>query len=121
MGVDYSNTVAYGIAILAEEMPAFISDEKYPDELDVQQWLADNRYEYITCEESGNFMSGETVYLFALKGTISRYNPRFDEGVVSFDTPDISPEAGREFRRLCDMFELPWPDSISWKLTFNVS
>ena len=66
-------------------------------------------------------MTGEHIYLFYLDGSYQRLDMMYDEGVRSFDSPEITPEAGGDFKRLCEQLGQPWPDSLAWKLIFNVS
>lgn len=120
MGVDYSATVGWGLALTAEEAKEFISPD-YIGEEEARDWLDEHQFEHIQIDCGGNWMSGEFVYLFALRDSISRLDWKFEDGFVSFDHPELFPEAGHEFRRLCMMFNKPWSDSLSWKLVFNVS
>lgn len=119
MGVDYSTTLGYGITI--DEIPSFISTEEWPDDFEIEEWLDRNGFYHIEYEKCGNWMSGEHIHLFYLTGTHQRLDWRCDEGVKSFDSPEITPESGIEFKRLCEELGLAWPDSLAWKLIFNVS
>lgn len=119
MGVDYSSTIGYGVTV--EEIPAVISTDEYADEPDVLAWLDENGYSLIDFDSCGNFMSGEYIHLFSVKGTTQRVSPMYDEGVVSFDNPEVPALAVQQLFQLCLTLGLPWPSSVGWKLIFNVS
>lgn len=117
MGVDYSTTVGYGIVL--EGLPSFMDVDDFEPEID--KWLKENKFEHIEFHLCGDWMSGEFVYLFAVKGTVNHVDTRYSEGYVSFDEPTLTPEAGREVVMLCDALGLSWPIDVAWKLIFNVS
>lgn len=118
MGVDYSSTIGYGVTV--EKIPDVISTDKYADEPDVLEWLDENGYSLLDFDSCGNYMSGQYIYLFSIKGTTQRVRPMYDEGVVSFDDPEVSADAQEQLSRLCETLDIPLSD-VAWKLILNVS
>ena len=119
MGVDYSTTLGYGLTIEEEKFAKISGIEDYIGEEELTDWLSENNYSFIEAETCGNFMSGETYVLFAYKGTVRRVDPRYDDGVKSFENP-LFHECEIEEMNLLSL-QLGNTKPVSWKMIFNVS
>jgi len=111
MSIDYSATVAYGVAI---------KSDKYTDEDEAREWLRENNYEHIEWESCGDWMSGEFVDLFYIPRTYSHIDWKFEGGFISFDTPVIKLKESQDLGLICRQHGLGY-GAIGWKLVFNVS
>jgi hypothetical protein len=111
MGINYSTTVAYGIAV---------KSDVYVDEEDSAKWFEENGFGLLDFEVAGNLMSGEYVHLYYIKDYHMAADMRESEGVVEFESPSLSYEEAEQLNRMCLLLGQS-QDKIGWKLVFNVS
>ena len=126
MGVDYSTTVAYGVAVGREELPgSFVNKIKEfspynsDDMEDVQSYLDSLGYS-VTVSVEGNQWSGETFFLF--------YDPEYyytlgkwhqEESHIALKDVNVQNETILQLFRLAAF--LNKPQQVSWHVFSNVS
>lgn len=122
MGVDYSTTVGYGIAIDDRYLPdalKAIADGEWVDEKHIVLWLQENGFVHIAYDKVGDWMSGPTYIFFHLPRTHIHGGLYDMEGVHKFDNIKLANEESAEFNKLQRLLNLDeWP---TWIVSFNVS
>lgn len=122
MGVDYSTTVGFGIAIDDRDLPQVLKDiAEYVDEEHIIPWLKENGFTRIDYDKIGNWMSGPTYIFFHLPRTLIHGGLYEMEGVHYFDNIEMYPEEEQQFRRLTELLGGTEIDGPRWLVSFNVS
>lgn len=123
MGVEYSTTVGYGFALKEEELGWLIlkSREKSGDEYfcsdDIEAALKDEGYS-IEVSEEGDYMSGDTYYLFYDKSHYHRLSPYYEYDVhINLTDVDTNSDTVLELYRLAARFDI----KPGWHVFNNVS
>lgn len=123
MGVDYSTTIAYGFHGDTEEnLPEVLQKikdaEGYLGEEYVAPWLDENNFDLLDFAEVGNWMSGETEWLFCLKRTYAHYYHNEAEGVYTFGELELTQAEQDELGRIRVLLDSGDPQ---WVVAFNIS
>ena len=122
MGVNYSASVGFGLAMPDTEANEYLSkSEPYEDGQIPEIMHATGWDEYIGYDYCGDWMGGPQVYFFYIKGTETLHQEvGFGPIIQDFgESPVINPEALRHLNSLAEHFGIT--GKIGWKLISNVS
>ncbi len=126
MGVDYSTTVGYGLygSDKVEHVPAALKkhmDNEYLGEEHMTEFLSEHGFDLIECSTIGNWMSGPTFWFFCLKRTYLHFDHYDQDGVHTFETPDLSVQEYVQLGRLRELLGGTPIDVPKWVVAFNIS
>lgn len=119
MGVDYSITMGYGIAIPRDETPDVFKDFEVYEDGGIPEWLDDNGFDAIEYTYAGDWMNGDCYLFFYDK---QRYFHEYShdlDTLYDFNTQP-SDRAWGQLTSLAAEFARGI-DTIGWKLISNVS
>jgi len=120
MGIDYSISIGYGIAIPEDEVPQVLKDYEPYEDGEIPDWLDENGFDTVGFTYGGDFMSGVCYYFFFDPDTYFRGESHYLETLYEFSVESSKPEVGQQLKDLAVLFGVP-KDKIGWKLISNVS
>lgn len=122
MGIDYSNSVGYGIAIPDNEAGKYLKTLEPYEDGQIPEIMETCGWDLVGYDYCGDWMGGPQVYFFYIKGTeILNEQVGFGDTITEFgDTPIISLDALRQLNDLAEHFGIT-DCVIGWKLISNVS
>lgn len=122
MGVDFSTSVGYGLAVADDEASEYLKafepheDGQIPEIMDTCGW---NLIDYDYC---GDWMSGPQVYFFYIKGTENlHFEAAYADSIITEfgESPVISTDALVQLNEIAEHFGIE--GRIGWKMIANVS
>lgn len=120
MGVYYSSTAGYGLALT--ELPAVFAgafEGPYIEPREAAEWLQERNCPSIRYERLGDHMSGEYVHLFYWEGTYADAD-MYNDLMVELEGPPTAPYMYAQFDKLKAALGVT-NQKVGWKLVFNVS